>query len=81
MKVTCLPDDVVKMTSPPSHEDRRGIVTMIDKPLGQTFNKTFNKNSKNENSGKEVIGTNYDNRPITEQKMREICEEFGYNFD
>ena len=80
-ELTCLPDDAVKMTPPPSHDDRRGIVTMIDKPLHQIFNKTFNKNSKNENLGEEVIGTNFDNRPITKQKMREICEEFGYNFD
>ena len=77
---TGLPDDVVKMTPPPSHDDRRGIVTMIDKPLRQTFNKTFNKTSKNENSGEEVIGTNDDNRPITKERMREICEEEGYNF-
>ena len=65
------------MTPPPSHDDRRGIVTVTDKPLHQTFNLT----SKSEDLGEEVIGTNFDNRPITEQKMREICEEFGYNFD
>ena len=80
-ELTCLPDDVVKMTSPPSHGDRRGIVTMIDKPLRQTFNKTFNKTSKNEDLGEEVIGTNFDNRPITEKRMREICEELGFSID
>ena len=53
---------------------------MIDKPLRQTFNKTFNKTSKNEDLGEEVIGTNDDNRPITKERMREICEEEGYNF-
>ena len=40
-ELTCLPDDAVKKTPPPSHDDRRGIVTMIDKHLRQT--------SKNEN--------------------------------
>ena len=80
-ELTCLPDDVVKMTPPPSHSDRRGIVTMIDKPLKQTFNKTFNKTSTNENLGEEVIGTNFDNRPITRERKKEICEELGYRFD
>ena len=47
---------------------------MIDKPLRQTFNKTFNKTSKNENSGEEVIGTNDDNRPITKERKKEICD-------
>ena len=50
---------------------------MIDKPLRQTFNKT----SKNENLGEEVIGTNYDNRPITKEKMKEICDELEYRSD
>ena len=54
-----------------------GIVTVTDKPLHQTFNIT----SKNEYLGDEVIGTNFDNRPITKQKMREICEELGFNFE
>ena len=80
-ELTCLPDDVVMMTPPPSHDDQRGIVTMIDKPLKQTFNKTFNKHSKNENLGEEVIGTNFDNRPITRERKKEICEELGFNFD
>ena len=80
-ELSCLPDDLVKMTPPPSHDDRRGIVTMIDKPLKQTFNKTFNKTSKNEDLGEEVIGTNDDNRPITKEKMTEICDELGYRFD
>ena len=65
------------MTPPPSHTDRGGIVTVTDKPLHQTFNIT----SKNEYLGEEVIGTNFDNRPITEQRKREICEELGFNFD
>ena len=76
-ELTCLPDDVVMMTPPPSHGDRRGIVTVTDKPLQQTFNIT----SKNRDFGDEVIGTNFDNRPITEKRMREICEELGFNFD
>ena len=46
---------------------------MTDKPLHQAFNKT----SKNEDLGDEVIGTNDDNRPITKEKMKEICDEFG----
>ena len=58
-------------------DDQRGIVTMIDKPVKQTFNKT----STNENLGEEVIGTNYDNRPITRERKKEICEELGYRFD
>ena len=53
-----------------------GIVTVTDKPLHQTFNKT----SKNEDLGDEVIGTNFDNCPITEQRVQEICEELGFNF-
>ena len=65
------------MTPPPSHGDRRGIVTVTDKPLHQTFNKT----SKNEELGEEVIGTNFDNRPITEKRMREICEELGFELE
>ena len=56
-------------------------VTMIDKPLKQTFYKTFNKTSKNQNLGEEVIGTNFDNRPITRERKKEICEELGFNFD
>ena len=65
------------MTPPPSHGDRRGIVTVTDKPLHHTFNKT----SKNEELGEEVIGTNFDNRPITEKRMREICEELGFELE
>ena len=76
-EITGVPNNVVRMTLPPSHSDRGGIVTVTDKPLHQTFNIT----SKNSNLGKEVIGTNFDNRPITEQRMREICEEIGFNLD
>ena len=76
-ELTCIPDNVVRMTPPPSHDDRRGIVTVTDKPLHQTFNLT----SKNEDFGDEVIGTNFDNRPITKERMREICEELGFNLD
>jgi len=76
-ELTSLPDDLVIMTSPTSHVDQRGIVTMIDKPLKQTFNKTF----KRGDLGEEVIGTNYDNRPITKERKKEICEELGFNFD
>ena len=54
-----------------------GIVTVTDKPLHQTFNIT----SGFENLGEEVIGTNFDNRPITKERMREICEELGYKFE
>jgi DNA-binding transcriptional MocR family regulator len=76
-ELTCLPEDVVKLTPPPSHDDQRGIVTMIDKPLKQTFNKTF----KRIDLGEEVIGTNYDNRPITKERKQEICKELGFDFD
>ena len=76
-ELTCFPDDVVMMTPPPSHDDQRGIVTMIDKPLRQTFNKTF----INEDFKQEAIGTNFDNRPITKERKKEICEELGYRFD
>lgn len=76
-ELTCLPDDVVMMTPPSNHDDRRGIVTMIDKPLKQTFNKTF----KRIDLGEEVIGTNYDNRPITKERKQEICKELGFDFD
>ena len=54
-----------------------GIVTVTDKPLHQTFNIT----SKSEDLGEEVIGTNFDNRPITKERKKEICEELGFNFD
>ena len=70
-------NNVVMMTPTLSHTDRGGIVTVTDKPLHQTFNIT----SKNSDFGDEVIGTNFDNRPITEQRMREICEELGFNLD
>ena len=76
-ELTCLPDNVVMMTPPPSHDDRRGIVTVTDKPLQQTFNKT----SKSEDFGDEEIGTNFDNRPISKERMKEICDELGFNFD
>ena len=76
-ELTCIPDSAVRMTPSPSHDDRRGIVTVTDKPLHQTFNLT----SKNEDFGDEVIGTNFDNRPITKERMREICEELGFNFE
>jgi len=76
-ELTCLPDNVVMMTPPPSHDDRRGIVTVTDKPLQQTFNKT----SKSEDFGDEEIGTNFDNRPISKERMKEICDELGYKFD
>ena len=47
------------------------------KPLKLTFNKT----SKDENLSEQVMGTNFDNRPITKQRMKEIFEELGLNFD
>ena len=76
-ELTCTTDNVVRMAPPPIHDDRRGIVTVTDKPLQPTFNKT----SKNEDFGDEVIGTNFDNRPITKERMKEICDELGFNFD
>ena len=76
-ELTCLPDNVVMMTPPPSHDDRRGIVTVTDKPLHQTFNIT----SEFKKFGDEVIGTNFDNRPISKERMKEICDELGYKFD
>ena len=76
-EVTRSSKNVVRMTPLPSHDDRGGIVTVTDKPLHQTFNIT----SKNSDFGDEVIGTNFDNRPITEQRRREICEELGFNLD
>ena len=76
-EITGLPKNVVRMTPPPSHGDRGGIVTVTDKPLHQTFNIT----SRFKKLGDEVIGTNFDNRPITEQRKREICEELGFNLD
>ena len=65
------------MTPHPSHEDHRGIVTVTEKPLQKTFNKTF----INEDFKEEAIGTNFDNRPITKERMKEICEELGFNLD
>ena len=76
-ELTALPENVVSMTPSPSHDDRRDIVTVTDKPLHQTFNII----SRFKKLGDEVIGTNFDNRPITEQRKREICEELGFNLD
>ena len=76
-ELTSPPDNVVRMTPSPSHDDRRRIVTVTDKPLHQTFNLT----SKNEDFGDEVLGKNFDNRPITKERMREICEELGFGLD
>ena len=76
-ELTSPPDNVVRLTPPPSHGDRRGTVTLTDKPLHQTFDKT----SEFENSNEEVMGTNFDDRPITKKRMQEICEELGYNLD
>ena len=77
LELTSPPDNVVRMTPPPAHADRRGAVTLTDKPLHQTFDKT----TKFENLGEEVIGTNFDDRPITRKRMQEICEELGYDLD
>ena len=76
-ELTSPPDNVVRLTPPPSHGDRRGTVTLTDKPLHQTFDKT----SEFGNSNEEVMGTNFDDRPITKKRMQEICEELGYNLD
>ena len=76
-ELTCLPGNVVMMTPPPNQNDRRDMVTVTDKPSPRTLNIT----SKHGSSDDGVIGTNFDNRPITEQRMREICEELGFDVD
>ena len=76
-ELTSPPDNIVRLIPPSSQGDRRGTVTLTDKPSHQTFDKT----SRFENSGEEVIGTNFDDRPITKKRMQEICEELGYNLD
>jgi predicted transcriptional regulator len=67
----------IKMTPPPSHDDHRGIVKVTDKPLPPTFNLT----NKFKNFGEEVVGTNFDRRPISHERMLEICKEMGYKLD
>ena len=65
-ELNCTPNNIVKMTPPLSHDDRRCLVTVTDKPLQRTFNKT----SKNEDLREEVIGTNFDNRPNCKERMK-----------
>ena len=76
-ELTALPENVVSMTPSPSHDDGRDIVTVTDKPLPPTFNLT----NKFKNFGEEVVGTNFDRRPISRERMLEICKEMGYDLD
>tara|TARA_B100001057_G_C22743722_1_gene908851 strand:+ start:493 stop:645 length:153 start_codon:yes stop_codon:yes gene_type:complete len=50
---------------------------MIDKPLHETFNKT----SEFENLGDNVIRPNFNNHPITSERMKEICDALGFRFN
>ena len=65
------------MTPLPIHDDLADIITVTDKRLQQTLNKT----SKRENYREALIGTNFDDLPITEQRMLEIFQELGYDFN
>ena len=76
-ELTALPENVVSMTPSPSHDDGRDIVTVTDKPLPPTFNLT----NKFKNFGEDVVGTNFDRRPISRKRMLEICKEMGYDLD
>lgn len=66
---------VPTMTVPLGNHDPRGTVTMTDKPLTRTF---IEPSTDDEHSS-QVIGTNYDDRPITEERMQEICEENDFD--
>ena len=55
----------------------KGIFKVTDKPLTPTFNLT----NKFKNFGEEVVGTNFDRRPISRERMLEICKEMGYDLD
>jgi len=50
---------------------------VTDKPLPPTFNLT----NKFKNFGEEVVGTNFDRRSISRERMLEICKEMGYDLD
>lgn len=67
----------ITVTPPPGHDDHRGIVKVTDKPLPPTFNLT----NKFKTFGEEVVGTNFDRRPISHERMLEICKEMGYKLD
>ena len=69
--------EVSTMTRPMGNHDPRGTVTMTDKPLTRTF---IEPSTYDEHSS-QVIGTNYDDRPITKERMQEICEENNFNID
>ena len=55
----------------------KGIFKVTDKPLTPTFNLT----NKFKNFGEEVVGTNFDRRPISHERMLEICKGMGYKLD
>ena len=64
----------VKLTSPNSHPDHRGVVTMTDKPLSTTFKLTNTIKCMDKSTASAEP-----RRPISPQKMREICDEVGYS--
>ena len=76
-ELTAPPDKVVMITPSPNHNDGRNIVTVTDKPLPPAFNLT----NKFKNFGEEVVGTNFDRRPISRERMLEICKEMGYDLE
>jgi len=65
--------DVPTMTSPLDNYDPRGTVTMTEKPLNRTFNRTNSNSSSQDHAPTEL-------RLISEDRKREICHELGYDF-
>jgi len=66
---------VPTMTGPLGNCDPRGTVTMTDKPLTRTFNRT---KSSDQSSSQDHASTEV--RLISEDRKREICHELGYHF-
>jgi len=67
--------EVPKMTGPLGSCDPRGPVTMTEKPLNRTFNRT---NSNGNSSTQDHAPTEV--RLISEDRKRKICHELGYDF-
>ena len=67
---------VSTMTRPQGNYDPRGTVTMTDKPLTRTFNRTIS-NSKSSSQDHALSEA----RLISEQRKREICAELSFDIN
>ena len=66
---------IVNLTSPDGHNDQRDVVTMTDKPLSSTFTLTNTIKSLDKSTASAES-----RRPISRQRMREICDEVGMSY-